>query len=53
MDYKLEIAKKISNMIEMETEKVLDLMEIPPQPNMGDYAFPCFQLAKVVRKALT
>lgn len=51
MDFKLEIAKKISNIIELETEKVLDIMEIPPQPNMGDYAFPCFQLAKVMRKA--
>lgn len=51
MDFKLEIAKKISNIIELETEKVLDMMEIPPQPNMGDYAFPCFQLAKVMRKA--
>jgi len=51
MDFKLEIAKKISNITELETEKVLDIMEIPPQPNMGDYAFPCFQLAKVMRKA--
>ena len=51
MDFKLEIAKKISSMTEMETEKILELMEIPPQPNMGDYAFPCFQLAKVMRKA--
>lgn len=51
MDFKLEIAKKISNITDMEEAKVLDLMEIPPQPNMGDYAFPCFQLAKVMRKA--
>jgi len=51
MDFKLEIAKKISNITELETQKVLDMMEIPPQPNMGDYAFPCFQLAKVMRKA--
>lgn len=51
MDFKLEIAKKISSMTDMEVEKALELMEIPPQPNMGDYAFPCFQLAKVMRKA--
>lgn len=51
MDFKLEIAKKISSMTDMEAEKALELMEIPPQPNMGDYAFPCFQLAKVMRKA--
>lgn len=51
MDFKLEIAKRISTMTDMETEKVMELMEIPPQPNMGDFAFPCFQLAKVMRKA--
>ena len=51
MDFKLEIAKKISSLIDMDTEKVMELMEIPPQANMGDYAFPCFQLAKVMRKA--
>lgn len=51
MDFKLEIAKKISSLIDMEEEKIMDLMEIPPQPTMGDYAFPCFQLAKVMRKS--
>src|SRR5690606_29699158 len=24
---------------------------IPPRPEMGDYAFPCFSLAKTLRKA--
>lgn len=51
MDFKLEIAKKISGLIDMEVEKAMELMEKPPQANMGDYAFPCFQLAKVMRKA--
>ncbi|NLN49489.1 MAG: hypothetical protein GX154_10485 [Clostridiales bacterium] len=50
MDFKLEVAKKISKQVDMELEKVLSLIEIPPQSNMGDYAFPCFQLAKVMRK---
>lgn len=51
MDFKKEIAKKISGLVDMEFEKVMGLIEIPPQSNMGDYAFPCFQLAKVMRKA--
>ncbi|MCK9218315.1 MAG: arginine--tRNA ligase [Firmicutes bacterium] len=51
MDFKLEIAKKISGMVDMELEKIIDLIEIPPQSNMGDYAFPCFQLARVMRKS--
>ena len=50
MDFKLEVAKKISEQVDMELEKVMDLIEIPPQSNMGDYAFPCFQLAKTMRK---
>lgn len=51
MDFKAEIAKKISRLVDMEFDKVMELIEIPPQPNMGDYAFPCFQLAKVMRKS--
>lgn len=27
------------------------LLEVPPKPQMGDYAFPCFQLARSLRKA--
>ena len=31
-------------------EKVLSLLEIPKEPKLGDYAFPCFTLAKQFRK---
>ena len=51
MDFKKEVANKISQLVDMELEKVMELIEIPPQSNMGDYAFPCFQLAKTMRKA--
>lgn len=51
MDYKNQVALKISSMVDIELDKVMDLIEIPPHANMGDYAFPCFQLAKVMRKA--
>ena len=30
---------------------LLALLEQPPDPEMGDYAFPCFQLARQFRKA--
>ena len=30
----------------LEVEQVFKLIEIPPQSDMGDYAFPCFVLAK-------
>lgn len=51
MDFKKEVANKISQLVEMEQEKIMELIEIPPQSNMGDYAFPCFQFAKTMRKA--
>lgn len=35
----------------MDTEEINSLLEIPPKSEMGDFAFPCFKLAKVFRKA--
>ena len=28
-----------------------NLLEVPPKPEMGDYAFPCFGLAKEQKKS--
>lgn len=35
----------------LNREEVISLIEIPPSPVMGDYAFPCFKLAKTFKKA--
>ena len=51
MDYKKKVAEILSKHIEMDVESIEKLIEIPPKPEMGDYAFPCFQLAKAFRKA--
>lgn len=51
MDYKELIAGNISSLLEIEKDDVLRLLEVPPRQEMGDYAFPCFQLAKTLRKA--
>ena len=51
MDYKKKIAELINSKVDLEVEKIEQLIEIPPRPEMGDYAFPCFQLSKVMRKA--
>jgi arginyl-tRNA synthetase len=37
--------KKISN------EEISGLIEVPPQQEMGDFAFPCFSLAKIEKKS--
>ncbi|MFD3156341.1 arginine--tRNA ligase [Haloimpatiens sp. FM7330] len=51
MDYKELIAEKIKEHVDLQLEEILELIEIPPKSDMGDYAFPCFKLAKVFRKA--
>lgn len=35
----------------MSSEEISTLIEIPPRPEMGDFAFPCFRLAKLMHKA--
>ena len=49
--FKEEIAKIISNTIDLKLEFIESLIEIPKENGNGDYAFPCFRLAKELRKA--
>ncbi|MBQ3662633.1 MAG: arginine--tRNA ligase [Clostridia bacterium] len=49
--FKAEIAKALAEKIELDASAVEDMLEIPPNPELGDYAFPCFRLAKTMRKA--
>ncbi len=51
MDYKNIIAENLCTHIDMDKESIIRLIENPPKPEMGDLAFPCFQLAKSMRKA--
>ncbi|APH16860.1 arginine--tRNA ligase [Clostridium sporogenes] len=51
MDYKNIVAERIKENTELEVDLIEKLIEIPPKQEMGDYAFPCFQLAKTFRKA--
>ena len=50
MDYKKHIAQKIKAEGVSE-EEIYSLMALPPTPDMGDYALPCFKFAKVMRKS--
>jgi len=34
-----------------QAEELRGLLAVPPDPAMGDYAFPCFRLAKALRQA--
>lgn len=51
LNFKSIIAQAISKLVEMNVEEIESYIEIPPSKEMGDYAFPCFKLAKVLRKA--
>jgi len=51
LDFKNVIAESISRVTEVETEEIEKYLEVPPDKKMGDYAFPCFKLAKVLKKA--
>ncbi|WP_400164024.1 arginine--tRNA ligase [Brevibacillus sp. TJ4] len=57
MGYKQQAAEKIAGALSQmgvdnfDSETVYGMLETPPNPEMGDIAFPCFQLAKALRKA--
>ena len=48
---KTEICKCLSEIVsEVSAEEFMKLVEIPPEEKLGDYALPCFSLAKMMRK---
>ena len=51
MDYKDLIASNLAEITGLDKTQVFGLIEIPPKLEMGDYAFPCFVLAKTLHKA--
>lgn len=52
VDFKQVISESLKSKIEdMTIEEIKALLEIPPNKDMGDYAFPCFKLAKIFRKS--
>ena len=51
MDIKQNIAKTIAANVGADAAELCEWLETPPNPDMGDIAFPCFKLAKTMRKA--
>jgi len=52
IDFKKEIGKLVStNFDNLNEDAILELLEVPPSYDLGDYAMPCFRLAKELRKA--
>ena len=44
MDIKLEIANRIAETANVPSEEVFSWFEVPPTPDKGDIALPCFKL---------
>ncbi len=51
MDFKLEIACLLEKVTGVPQQEIINTIEIPPNKDMGDFAYPCFRLAKQFRKA--
>ncbi len=52
LNFKNEAIKLIkSHVDELTEDEISAIIEIPPSPEMGNYAFPVFRLSKVFRKA--
>ena len=51
IDFKDKIAEEISKVLELTKEELKEYIEIPKDTKMGDYALPCFKLAKEMKKS--
>jgi len=51
MDFQNKIAEVISNICEIEVDEIVNIIEIPADSANGDFAFPCFKLAKIMHKS--
>ena len=50
-DFKKIIAEAIAKATSIEENEIYGYIEIPKDSTNGDYAFPCFKLAKVMKKS--
>lgn len=51
IDYKKEIAKIIGNIVKIDDKEIIKMIEKPTNNDMGDFSFPCFKLAKELKKS--
>jgi len=51
MDYKKLIAEKLAAITGHECAAITEMLEVPQDSKMGDFALPCFKLSRTLRKA--
>ena len=49
-DFRTSVARRIAVKAGIPAETIAAALTTPPDPKLGDYAFPCFLLAKKMRK---
>jgi len=49
--FRQEIISALKAHVSLTDEEIDSSLEIPPDPKLGDYAFPCFPLAKALKKS--
>ena len=49
--FTIEIGKWLAADTGLTADEIDSMLEIPPDPKLGDYAFPCFILSKRMKKA--
>ncbi len=45
------VSDKLSNILGVDKNEITNNLEVPPEQNLGDVAFPCFVLSKKLRKS--
>lgn len=53
MDFKKKTLEFLANELNVDLSTLEDIIEIPPQRDMGDFAIPCFRFAKILKKSPT
>ena len=51
IDFKQIIAESIAQITNIKVNEIKGFIEVPKEQGNGDYAFPCFKLAKTLRKS--
>ena len=49
--YKEEIGSTLQPLVALEPARIVELLETPPDPGMGDLAFPCYVLAPRLKQS--
>ena len=51
INFKVKIAEKLEGIVNIDKKELETYIEIPKDNKNGDYSFPCFNLAKELKKA--